>query len=55
MSKRTGRSYEDRIHQTCNDCGLDFPQTEMKAIDLSSDDEYYPEFIYVCGGCLSRV
>jgi len=35
----------------CVHCGQRAPQDQMEAIDVSTDDEYYPEFEYLCRGC----
>lgn len=35
----------------CESCGNEYPEERMEALDVSEPDEYYPEFIYLCGGC----
>jgi hypothetical protein len=35
----------------CTACGQDGPQEQMKAIDVSPPDEYYPKFEYLCQSC----
>lgn len=35
----------------CEHCGTRGPEERMKAVDISAEDEYYPEFIYLCRGC----
>ena len=39
----------------CYDCQNHYREEDMKAIDISREDEYYPDFIYVCWGCIRRV
>lgn len=35
----------------CVECGNRGPEERVKAIDISCDGEYYPEFVYLCRGC----
>lgn len=35
----------------CVECGKEYPEERMRAIDVSPPDEYYPKFEYLCGGC----
>lgn len=35
----------------CMGCGQDAPQEQMKTIDVSPPDEYYPEIEYLCHDC----
>jgi hypothetical protein len=35
----------------CMGCGQDAPQEQMKAIDVSPPDEYYPTIRYLCRDC----
>lgn len=35
----------------CVHCGQRGPEETMKAIDVSGEDEYYPEFEYLCPSC----
>lgn len=37
--------------QRCMGCGRDAPQEQMDTIDLSGEDEYYPEIEYLCRDC----
>jgi len=37
--------------QRCLGCGQDAPQEQMKTIDVSPEDEYYPDIRYLCPGC----
>jgi len=37
--------------QRCIHCGQRAPQELMKAIDVSTDDEYYPKIRYLCRDC----
>jgi hypothetical protein len=37
--------------QRCVGCGRDAPGEEMKTIDVSPDDEYYPEIRHLCRSC----
>ena len=37
--------------QRCVSCGRDAPGEEMKTIDVSPDDEYYPEIRHLCRNC----
>lgn len=39
----------------CMHCGSEAPEPRMEAIDVSLDDEYYPEFEYLCPSCASGV
>lgn len=42
---------EDNPLRPCEDCGDYYEESQMEAIDISDDGEYYPRFIYVCYGC----
>lgn len=46
---------ESDLRRICYDCGNEFFESQMKAIDISKDNEYYPRFIYVCYGCIRKV
>lgn len=35
----------------CMECGQRAPEEQMKTIDVSPEDEYYPEIAYLCRGC----
>jgi len=35
----------------CLNCGQRGPEEQMEAIDVSADDEYYPQVAYLCRGC----
>lgn len=35
----------------CLHCGQRGPQDQMESIDVSADDEYYPEIRYLCRDC----
>lgn len=35
----------------CYGCGGYYEESQMEAIDVSGDGEYYPRFIHVCHGC----
>jgi len=35
----------------CVECGRRGTEEQMKAIDVSLPDEYYPTFEYLCRGC----
>lgn len=35
----------------CIECGQRGPEEQMRAIDVSLEDEYYPTFEYLCRGC----
>lgn len=37
--------------QRCMGCGQDAPQEQMKPIDVSPPDEYYPKMRYLCWDC----
>lgn len=37
--------------QRCMGCGRDFPEEEMKQVDVSPPDEYYPTFRHLCRDC----
>lgn len=37
--------------ERCLHCGQRAPQEQMEPIDLSGEDEYYPEIRYLCRGC----
>lgn len=37
--------------QRCEHCGTRAPGEHMTAVDISGEDEYYPEFIYLCASC----
>ena len=35
----------------CENCGTRGPENRMTAVDISTEDDYYPEIIYFCRGC----
>jgi PHP family Zn ribbon phosphoesterase len=35
----------------CEHCGQRVPQGMAEQIDVSTEDEYYPEFIHLCAKC----
>ena len=35
----------------CVECGKRGPEEDMKALDVSGPDEYYPVFEYLCPAC----
>ena len=37
--------------QRCMGCGQDVPQEQMKTIDVSPEDGYYPDIRYLCRDC----
>jgi len=37
--------------ERCMDCGNRGPQEQMKSVDISTEDEYYPEIRYLCRSC----
>jgi len=37
--------------EQCHHCGRDAPREQMKSIDISAYDEYYPEIRYLCRSC----
>jgi len=37
--------------ERCLHCGQDAPRERMQSVDLSADDEYYPQIEYLCPGC----
>lgn len=37
--------------ERCMHCGRDAPQEQMKAVDISHGDEYYPVIRYICRSC----
>jgi hypothetical protein len=37
--------------ERCIHCGSRAPQEQMESIDISTDDEYYPEIRYLCREC----
>jgi len=37
--------------RTCMGCGQTGPQEEMEAVDVSPEDEYYPDIQYLCRSC----
>lgn len=37
--------------QTCLECGHEAPGEQMEAVDISSQDEYYPSIRYLCRDC----
>ena len=37
--------------QRCMHCGKSYPQELMDDIDISDEDEYYPEIRYLCADC----
>lgn len=37
--------------QRCMHCGRDAPQEQMKTIDISPEDDYYPDIRYFCRDC----
>lgn len=39
---------ETEPHVVCEECGDRLPQSRASNLDVSPDDEYYPEFIYFC-------
>ena len=46
---------EDEPVRSCVDCQDYLPESDMIAIDVSRDEEYYPRFDYVCPSCYRRV
>lgn len=36
---------------SCMGCGGRSPQDQMKPVDISSEDEYYPDIRYLCWSC----
>jgi ribosomal protein S27E len=40
-----------RLVVRCEHCGQRVPQGQTSQVDISLEDEYYPEFIHLCGGC----
>ena len=38
----------------CTRCGETFPEEQMRSIDVSPPDEYYPTFEYLCQGCSEK-
>jgi hypothetical protein len=39
----------------CLHCGSEAPEPHMETIDVSPDDEYYPEIEYLCPSCAGGV
>jgi len=37
--------------ERCMGCGQDVPQEQMEPVDVSPDDEYYPDVRYLCPDC----
>ena len=37
--------------ERCMHCDRDAPQEQMKAVDISHGDEYYPVIRYICRSC----
>ncbi|PSQ06640.1 hypothetical protein BRC92_00275 [Halobacteriales archaeon QS_4_69_31] len=35
----------------CEECGDSLPESRAKHIDISREDEYYPEFVHLCPSC----
>lgn len=35
----------------CMGCGRDAPQEMMESVDVSPEDEYYPDIRYLCRDC----
>ena len=35
----------------CLGCGQRSPQEQMEAVDISPEDEYYPDIRYLCRSC----
>jgi hypothetical protein len=35
----------------CVHCGQRGPEEQMESIDVSTDDEYYPKFKFLCRSC----
>lgn len=45
---------EETPVRACYDCGGEYSENQMEAIDISPDDQCYHEFIYVCAGCIKE-
>jgi len=37
--------------ERCLGCGQDAPRDLMESVDVSSPDDYYPDFRYLCPNC----
>lgn len=37
--------------ERCMHCGEDVPREQAESIDISADEEYYPEIRYFCPSC----
>jgi hypothetical protein len=37
--------------ERCLGCGCNAPQEQMKTVDVSASDDYYPEIRYLCPDC----
>jgi len=37
--------------ERCMHCGNGGPQEQMESVDISTEDEYYPEIRYLCRSC----
>jgi hypothetical protein len=35
----------------CEHCGTRGPEEQMNAVDISTDEEYYPKFVHFCRSC----
>jgi hypothetical protein len=38
----------------CEGCGQRVPQASADQVDVTPPDEYYPEFIHLCGDCVEE-
>jgi DNA-directed RNA polymerase subunit RPC12/RpoP len=48
---RDFREEQATHHVTCEECGDRLPSERAKSLDVTAEDEYYPEFIYFCPTC----
>jgi len=48
---RDRRKEQATIWVRCEDCGDRLPSDRATSLDVTPDDEYYPEFIHFCPGC----
>lgn len=39
------------MERPCYGCGRNFEESQMEAIDVTRDGEYYPSYIHVCRSC----
>jgi len=51
MSERPAFVDPNSEFETCHFCGQTWEPTVVDGFDLSTEDEYYPTFEYLCPSC----